>query len=961
MSASIPGARRRAVLALLMAAVTVLAATGTAATAHAATTVIPVSGTSGGRVFDGIGAISGGGGNSRLLIEYPEPYRSRVLDYLFKPGYGAALQILKVEIGGDTNSTDGAESSHEHTRGDRNCDRGYEWWLMEQAKARNPDIKLYGLAWGAPGWPGGGNFWSSDTVGYLMDWLGCARSHHLRIDYLGGWNEKGFDKAFYENLHATLRRGGYDTRVVGADSGWDVADAMLADPAFAASVDVIGAHYPCTYMSAMTSCASTPNAVATGKRLWASENGSEDFQSGGAPIARAINRGYLDAKMTSYINWPLVAATYPNLPYPTMGLMVANQPWSGSYSVGSSVWATAHTTQFTRPGWRYVDSASGYFGGDRAAGSYVTLRAPDNSAYSVVAETLDATAPRTVAFRVSGGLPAHAVHVWASDFRTGDYLRHVEDVPVRDGVYSVTLRPGSVYSITTTTGQGRGSAASPPQASLALPWTDDFDGYQPGREPRLLAQQQGAFETAPCGGGRRGGCVRQMAPLAPINWDAPASPYALLGDRSWADYTVTADAYFEQRSAVQLLGRIGAQRGFSVSGYNGYSLEVSSAGGWRLLRNDLNANLTVLATGSVPPPGTGTWHRLSVSFQGATITAAVDGVRVGAATDATYRTGQAGIGTDGYATDEFDNLAVTPIGRQPIVAGYQLVNVHTGQSLAVDAAGRAVQAAVTGAPDQVWQAAGDGSGWLSLVNAASGRVLDASPGTPVRQLRQADRCGRPDQQWQLRPGRDGSYTVVNRRSGLAVTASHRTTVALRRPDGRDDQSWRLVSLPVVGGTYTVVNRNSGLVLDVYGESTADGGQIVQWPYHGGANQQWRLVGTSDGTYALVNVGSGKLLEEPDGTQGGQLDQRGTDGQPGQQWRLVDAGDGYWRLANHANGLLADVAGQSTAPGAAVVQWPDNGGLNQQWRLEPATVGATSGPGECRPASTAGPGSVLACG
>ena len=56
-------------------------------------------------MFDGVGAISGGGGNSRLLVDYPEPQRGQILDYLFKPGYGAAMQILKVEIGGDTNST----------------------------------------------------------------------------------------------------------------------------------------------------------------------------------------------------------------------------------------------------------------------------------------------------------------------------------------------------------------------------------------------------------------------------------------------------------------------------------------------------------------------------------------------------------------------------------------------------------------------------------------------------------------------------------------------------------------------------------------------------------------------------------------------------------------------------------------------------------------------------------------
>src|SRR4051812_47100122 len=74
-----------------------------------AATSITINGNDSGRTFDGIGAISGGGGNTRLLIDYPEPSRSQILDYLFKPGYGANLQILKVEIGGDANSTDGAE------------------------------------------------------------------------------------------------------------------------------------------------------------------------------------------------------------------------------------------------------------------------------------------------------------------------------------------------------------------------------------------------------------------------------------------------------------------------------------------------------------------------------------------------------------------------------------------------------------------------------------------------------------------------------------------------------------------------------------------------------------------------------------------------------------------------------------------------------------------------------------
>src|SRR4051795_937797 len=145
----------------------VAAAPSTSASA-ASTTWIGIDGTQGGRVFDGVGAISGGGGNSRLLIDYPEPQRTQILDYLFKPGFGAAMQILKVEIGGDTNSTSGAEPSHEHVRGVVDCTRGYEWWLAAQAKARNPNVKIYGLSWGAPGWIGSTTFFTTDAINYLM-------------------------------------------------------------------------------------------------------------------------------------------------------------------------------------------------------------------------------------------------------------------------------------------------------------------------------------------------------------------------------------------------------------------------------------------------------------------------------------------------------------------------------------------------------------------------------------------------------------------------------------------------------------------------------------------------------------------------------------------------------------------------------------------------------------------------
>lgn len=63
--------------------------------AHSAPTPIPLNFTPG-RAYDGIGALSGGGGVTRLLINYPEALQSDILDILFKPKAGASLDIIKV-------------------------------------------------------------------------------------------------------------------------------------------------------------------------------------------------------------------------------------------------------------------------------------------------------------------------------------------------------------------------------------------------------------------------------------------------------------------------------------------------------------------------------------------------------------------------------------------------------------------------------------------------------------------------------------------------------------------------------------------------------------------------------------------------------------------------------------------------------------------------------------------------
>lgn len=529
----------------------------------AVSTSIALNGSGTGRSFDGIGAISGGGGNSRLLLDYPDPYRSQILDYLFKPDYGANLQILKVEVGGDMNSTDGSESSFKHTATDLSYNRGYEWWLMQQARARNANIKLYGLAWGAPGWIGttgapvfdtNNPIWSQDMVNYYVTSIQGAQSQYgLTIDYIGGWNERGYNKQFYEALKSALQSNGLSTKVVGADSDWSVANAMVSNSTFNASINIVGVHYPCTGGDggSATSCPNTSNALSLGKPLWASENGSQDYNTGAIPMARAINRGYIDGKMTAYINWPLIASIYDNLPYNTVGLMVANQPWSGYYSVGKQLWVTAHTTQFTQHGWQYIDGACGYLGGSDTNGSYVTLKSTNGSDYSVIIETVDATASQTATFTITNGLSTGTVHVWSTNLNSassGDYFAQQSSITPSGGTYTVTLQPGYVYTLTTTTGQAKGTLVSPPAAALALPYSENFSGYSVGQEAKYFADQNGAFEIAAAGGGRSGQCLRQMAPTAPHVWDSASDPYTIIGELGWTDYTVSSDALLEQQA-----------------------------------------------------------------------------------------------------------------------------------------------------------------------------------------------------------------------------------------------------------------------------------------------------------------------------------------------------------------------------------------------------------------------------
>jgi O-glycosyl hydrolase len=905
-------ARLSAVLLLALAALAAPAAAATAVTA----TDVSVNGTSAGRVFDGVGAISGGGGNSRLLRDYPPDQRAQILDYLFKPGYGAAVQLLKLEIGGDANSTDGAEPSHEHVRGQVNCDAGYEFWLGEQAVARNPGIKLVALPWAAPGWIGGGNFWSQDMIDYDISWLGCAKQHGLTIGYLGGWNEKGHNTAWYKNLRTALDASGYGSvQIVGDDTDWGTADDMLSDPAFGKAVGVVGAHYPCGYLSDATSCASSANAVATGKPLWASEFGSQDDNAGADPLIRSVTRGYLDGQMTGFMNWPIIAALYPNLPFNTVGLATASSPWSGSYQLGKSLWATAQVTQFTQPGWQFLTgSASGYLGGNRANGSYLSLKSGNGKDYSTVYETTGATAAQTVNVKVSGGLGTGAVHVWSTDLGSGnaaDYFVKQADVTPQDGSYALTLQPGRIYSVTTTTGQGKGTAASPAEHGLALPYSDDFDSYATGTEAKYFSDMQGAYESRPCADGRGGQCLQQVAPVKPIEWQGDSDAYGLIGDLAWRDYSVAVDVDLQQSGTVTLLGRANAQNR-PQSRQAAYQLRLDEKGAWSIAKNSSGGELTTLASGTTGAPGLGSWHRIGLSFSGDDITATLDGAPLGTASDTSFPTGQAGFGVVGYQTDLFDNLSVTaaPPGNHSGVLKGQQSGICADVPKVSDQNGTAIALwDCNGGVNQQWTATP--SGQLKVYGS---KCLD---GTDPAAAQIQDCTGAPAQKWDLRD--DGS--VVNGGSGQCLAApgtEPADVLGTASCTGGPDQSW--ARSPV---TSMLKGQASGRCADVPGGDSTPGTRPTLWECHNGSNQEW----TSTATNQLTVFGNRCLDVAGGGTADGTpLQISECTGGAAQQWRVRSDG----AVVSVASGKCLDVAGGGTADSSPLVISGCTGSGSQRW-------------------------------
>ncbi len=632
---------------------------------------IIIDGNAGGKRFDGIGAVSGGGATSVLLKDYPEPQRSQVLDLLFKPEFGASVSALLVEVPGDGNSTQGSEPSHMHSRIDENYNRGYEWWIMNEARKRNPSITLDANAWSCPKWVGDGNFWSQDMCDYYTKWIkGLKNVYDLDLDAIGCRNEKGVNEDFVKMFRATLNRNGLFKVKIHAFDNWqkdkfDWCKDMLKDSLLRSSVDIMSAH-------TMNEMPAAPDVIKLSEELnkpiWNSEEHvyKKDFDCE-ISLIESFNRNFIESGATMIVNWFLVASTYNIEPFPEdPAIMVAREPWSGYYYIRPVLWGYAHYGQFCKTGWKYLNGACGKLD---AGGTFVTLKSPGTD-YSIIVETKNSKADQKVTFKVIGGLSTGSLCVWRSNAQ--EQFMKLGDITLVNGTFDITLEPNSIYSLSTTIGQQKGSFAGIPASKpFPFPYYETFDEYKDAKTwgylPHYTADIAGVFEIADRPD-NKGKCLRQVVEAGAQSWAPEWMPYTIIGDPVWKDYEISADVYLCEKGWAGIMGHVTSTGNGWGCKPNGYYLSLSADGTCSLYvskQDEKNNEMgTLLATGTVSNITARQWHALKLSFSGNTITGFVDNIQVLSVADSTFSKGMAGLvaGSKDKTSNiaMFDNLMIKP-------------------------------------------------------------------------------------------------------------------------------------------------------------------------------------------------------------------------------------------------------------------------------------------------------------
>ena len=234
------------------------------------------------------------------------------------------------------------------------------------------------------------------------------------------------------------------------------------------------------------------------------------------------------------------------------GLMSATEPWSGHYRIQPTLYAVAHTTQFTHPKrCKYVNKeAAGVAGGgwvDAAnVSSIVVFSCDEGKDWTAVIETTSATTafdgPTQFHLRnVPSGAASKPLSVWET-CENSSFVKKAAP-SVSGGTFELQLTKQCITTVTTMTdGAPVPEHTIPASAHMSLDYTDSFDSYPEETPVKYFADEGGSFAAEKHGGN---GVLAQQVTQKPIHgaWWNDGEPWTVMGDsQTWTDYSVSVKA-----------------------------------------------------------------------------------------------------------------------------------------------------------------------------------------------------------------------------------------------------------------------------------------------------------------------------------------------------------------------------------------------------------------------------------
>ncbi|WP_257535958.1 S-layer protein [Metabacillus litoralis] len=398
--------------------------------------------------FKGFGTVTANN-TSRLMLDYKEEHPKEyweIMNKLFNKDTGAGLAHVKVELGGDVNSSSGTEpATMRYEDEPANVLRGAGFQFAADAKSINEDITVEILRWGEPrfSWNGAskGDYenryqWYKQTIdavyeeyGFKLDYVGISQNERaqnnngkIELEWLKYFTSKIKEEPNYESDYQHIK-------LVAADGYRDtstISSTLLEHQDLIEEIDVISSHYGLTGSNELTQLQN--KLIADGKKpkeVWVSE--------GIAPMINARYRenmephykglggkaGIIDvtSRIISVYSWtgatnnplnavsfdfqPSVAAFYEGSQYNPKHLISAYDPWSGFYEIDGGLQGVRHVMNFVgyddhstpeNERWMYVKDATfsdgNFFDGgvdvDTSTHNYLTLKDPESDDYTTV-------------------------------------------------------------------------------------------------------------------------------------------------------------------------------------------------------------------------------------------------------------------------------------------------------------------------------------------------------------------------------------------------------------------------------------------------------------------------------------------------------------------------------------------------------------------------------------------------